>query len=352
VRSLGRLDGVIDLLGEIDGSDPAPLVDCAGSEDIFYLVYTGGTTGLSKGGINVLPVLFLGGMCRLIQGFQIEQFCRIVEAERLTATFLVPTIINQLIDQAVIRQRHDLSSLALIIYGAAPMSPDRLKLGMEIFGNVFLQLYGQSEAPQVVTTLRKADHDPERPNRLGSCGRPTALTQVRLFDADMNEVADGQPGELCVRGPLVMQGYWRNPQMTAEVFRGGWLHTGDVAIRDAEGYLTIVDRTKDMIISGGFNIYPREVEDALMNHPSVSLAAVIGIPDAKWGEAVKALVMFRPGIRAGVEELKDHVKQLRGGPWTPKSIDFVEEIAVTGLGKIDRKAIRAPYWEGQARSVS
>jgi fatty-acyl-CoA synthase len=149
-----------------------------------------------------------------------------------------------------------------------------------------------------------------------------------------------------------MDGYWKRPEANAETLKGGWLHTGDVAVRDAEGYYYIVDRTKDMIISGGFNIYPREVEDALMSHPAVASAAVIGIPDDKWGEAVKGFVVLKPGANSGVAELQAHVKEKRGAPWSPKTIDFVVSIPVTGLGKIDRKALRAPYWEGRTRGVA
>jgi fatty-acyl-CoA synthase len=149
-----------------------------------------------------------------------------------------------------------------------------------------------------------------------------------------------------------MDGYWKRPDATEEAFRGGWLHTGDVAVKDDEGYYYIVDRTKDMIISGGFNIYPREVEDALMAHPAVASACVIGVPDDKWGEAVKAFVVLKPGANTPAAELQAHVKHKRGAPWSPKTIDFLAEIPVTGLGKLDRKALRAPYWEGRVRGVA
>ena len=264
----------------------------------------------------------------------------------------MPTLVYALMDAADLRARYDLSSLQLIVYGAAPMSPDRLLEAIETFGPIFVQMYGQTEAPQCVTTLRKVDHDPAHPRRLGSCGRPNPLVEVKLFDNDMNEVERGQPGEICVRGALVMNGYWKRPDATEEAFRGGWLHTGDVAVQDESGYYYIVDRTKDMIISGGFNIYPREVEDALMSHPAVASAAVIGVPDGKWGEAVKAFVVLRAGADANFEALHAHVKAKRGGPWAPKSIEIVETIAVTGLGKVDRKTLRAPYWQGRSRGVA
>ena len=387
--SFGPIDGARDLLAEMKAVEPAPLTDEADAEAICWLAYTGGTTGRSKGvmiahrcvvnmsaiifadwewpqdirylastpithagGVNIFPTLMRGGFVRVLPGFDIEAFCRTIEAERINAAFLVPTMIYALIDAKAVRARHDLSSLETIIYGAAPMSPDRLLEGIRVFGNVFVQFYGQTEAPQVITTLRKADHDPAHPRRLGSCGRPNPLVEVSLFDFDMNAVKRGEPGEICVRSALVMNGYWKRPDATEDAFRGGWLHTGDIAVEDEDGYYTIVDRVKDMIISGGFNIYPREVEDALMSHLSVASAAVIGVPDDKWGEAVKAFVVLKPGERADFERLHAHVKAKRGGPWAPKTIEFVEAIAVTGLGKVDRKALRAPYWQGRSRGVA
>jgi len=392
--SFGAVDGARDILAELPGAVPAPLVDESATSDIAWLAYTGGTTGRSKGvmiphrslvtmtlvlyadwdwpadirflaatpishaaGVTLYPILLRGGFVRLVQGFEIETYCRVIEQEKITAVFLVPTLIYALIDAPQIRARFDLTSLDMIVYGAAPMSPDRLREGIGIFGKVFVQLYGQTEAPQCIATMRKIDHDDNKPGRLGSCGRPNPLVDIKLFDADMREVAPGEPGEICVRGTLVMDGYWKRPELTAEAFRGGWLHTGDVAVRDDEGYLYIVDRTKDMIISGGFNIYPREVEDALMAHPAVASAAVIGIPDDKWGEAVKAFVVLKPGAHNGAaglqaSELQAHVKDKRGAPWSPKSIDFIDAIPVTGLGKIDRKALRAPYWQGRSRGVA
>jgi fatty-acyl-CoA synthase len=387
--SFGAMDGARDLLAELPGAAAAPLVDESATSDIAWLAYTGGTTGRSKGvmiphrslitmtlvlyadwdwpaeirflaatpishaaGVTLYPILLRGGFVRLVQGFEVEAYCRAIEQEKITAAFLVPTLIYALIDAPTVRERFDLTSLDMIVYGAAPMSPDRLREGIKLFGKVFVQLYGQTEAPQCVTTMRKIDHDDKKPGRLGSCGRPNPLVDIKLFDADMREVAVGEPGEICVRGTLVMDGYWKRPEATAEAFRGGWLHTGDVAVRDAEGYLYIVDRTKDMIISGGFNIFPREVEDALMAHHAVASAAVIGIPDDKWGEAVKAFVVLKPGASNDAAELQAHVKHKRGAPWSPKSIDFVDAIPVTGLGKIDRKALRAPYWEGRSRGVA
>ena len=387
--SFGPMEGARDLLVEMQAAAPAALKDEGEAEAICWLAYTGGTTGRSKGvmiahrsmvnsaalifsdwdwpettrylaatpithaaGVNMFPIMMRGGFTRVLPGFDLETYCRTIQEEKINAVFLVPTLVYALIDAAELRARYDLSSLQMIVYGAAPMSPDRLREAMGIFGRVFVQLYGQTEAPQCITSLRKADHDPAHPRRLGSCGRASPLVEVKLFDLQMNEVEQGQPGEICVRGALVMNGYWKRPEATQEAFRGGWLHTGDVAVQDEDGYYYIVDRTKDMIISGGFNIYPREVEDALMSHPAVASAAVIGVPDDKWGEAVKAFVVLKPGAEASFETLHAHVKAGRGGPWAPKSVEFVEAIAVTGLGKVDRKALRAPYWEGRSRGVA
>jgi fatty-acyl-CoA synthase len=387
--SFEPMEGARDLGVEMQSNKPAPLVDEGEAEAICWLAYTGGTTGRSKGvmiphrsitnmtaiifsdwewpealrylastpithagGVNIFPVLMRGGFVRVMPGFELEAFCRTVEADKINTVFLVPTMIYGLIDAKDARARYDLSSLETIIYGAAPMSPDRLLEGMKIFGDVFLQFYAQTEAPQCITTLRKVDHDPAHPRRLGSCGRPNALVEVKLFDLDMNEVKPGESGEVCVRGALVMNGYWKRPDATQEAFRGGWLHTGDIAVEDEDGFYYIVDRLKDMIISGGFNIYPREVEDALMSHAAVGSAAVIGVPDDKWGEAVKAFVVLKRGASADFETLHAHVKAKRGGPWAPKTIEFVDAIAVTGLGKVDRKALRAPYWQGRSRSVA
>lgn len=387
--SFGPIEGGRDLLTEVASVEPAPLADEADAESICWLAYTGGTTGRSKGvmiahrcvvnmsaillsdwewpadirylastpithagGVNIFPIMIRGGFTRVLPGFDVEAFCRTVEAEKINAALLVPTMIYSLIDAKELRAKYDPSSLEMIIYGAAPMSPDRLLEGMRSYGNVFVQFYGQTEAPQCITSLRKVDHDPAHPRRLGSCGRPNPLVEVKLFDLQMNEVERGAAGEICVRGALVMNGYWKRPEATEDAFRGGWLHTGDVAVEDDDGFYTIVDRIKDMIISGGFNIYPREVEDALMSHPAVGSAAVIGVPDDKWGEAVKAFVVLKAGASADFDTLHAHVKAKRGGPWAPKSIDFVQQIAVTGLGKVDRKALRAPYWQGRTRGVA
>jgi fatty-acyl-CoA synthase len=208
---------------------------------------------------------------------------------------------------------------------------------------VFFQFYGQAEAPMTVTVMRKAEHDIDNLERLSGCGRAVPWLLVELLDNDNRPVPDGEPGEICVQGSIVMQGYRDLPELNDEVFSGGWLHTGDVAVRDRDGFLRIVDRKKDMIISGGFNIYPRDIENALALHPAVAQSAVIGVPHPKWGEAVKALVVLKEGQTASADELIALVAREKGGFQAPKSVQFIDAIPNTPVGKPDKKALRATH---------
>jgi fatty-acyl-CoA synthase len=246
----------------------------------------------------------------------------------------------------------DLSSLETIYYGAAAMSPTRLKEAIEKLGPIFFQFYGQAECPMTITVLRKDDHDTSNLARLATCGRPVPWLHVALLDDDGNAVPRGEPGEICARGPLVMQGYWNKPEETALALEGGWLHTGDIAREDEDGFYTIVDRKKDMIVSGGFNVFPREVEDVLSTHRAVANVAVIGVPDEKWGEAVKAVVVLRPDQSVDPEELMALVKERKGAHHAPKTVDFAESIPLSPLGKPDKKALRASYWGDTTRQVN
>ncbi len=369
-----------DILAVAAGFSAQRLVPRATYDDVCGMAYTGGTTGKPKGivhthrvqvamvsmelldwdwpaeirflamtpithaaGCAIMPTLLRSGTYVMAKAFAPEAFFELVQKHRITATFLVPTMLYVLLDHPAIGQAR-LESLELILYGAAPMSPQRLIEGLRVFGPVFMQIYGQSEAPMALTVLRKQDHDPERhAHRLASCGTPVIGNQIRLLDDAGQEVPDGEVGEICVRGPLVMQGYWNKPEETAHAFRHGWLGTGDLARRDADGYLYIVDRSKDLIITGGFNVFPREVEDILTQHPAVANAAVIGVADAKWGEAVTGFVMLRAGMSVDAQELIELVKQQKGAVHAPKKIEFVQALALTPLGKLDKKAIRLQY---------
>lgn len=299
------------------------------------------TTPLSHAGASLfLPTLLRGGCLYVVPSFDPASFFETVQRHRITVTMMVPTMIYALLDFPDF-DSYDMSSLERIYYGAASISPVRLREAIQRIGPVFFQFYGQSECPMTMMVLRREDHDVDDLDRLATCGRPVPWVDLRLLDEDFQEVAVGEVGEICVRGPLVMAGYWKQPELTREVFAGGWLHTGDLARRDAEGFVTIVDRTKDMIISGGFNVYPREVEDALGMHPDVAAAAVVGKPDDRWGEAVTAFVVTRGNTVIDTEELFEIVRSLKGSVHVPKSVHFIDAIPTTALGKIDKKALRA-----------
>jgi fatty-acyl-CoA synthase len=303
-------------------------------------------TPLSHAGSGmIIPTLLKQGTILIQPNFDPLAVMQAIQEYRINCMMLVPTMIYALLDHPRFAE-FDLSSLETVFYGASSISPARLKEAIQRIGPVFFQFYGQAEAPMVISVLRKSEHDVNDLRRLASCGRPVPWIRVELLDAKLQPVADGEPGEICVQGPLVMDGYRNNPELTAETLRGGWLHTGDVAVRDPGGYLRIVDRTKDMIVSGGFNIYPREIEDILGEHPAVSQVAVIGVPHPKWGEAVKALVVTRTGESASVDELVAMVTARKGSYQAPKLIEFIAAIPQTPLGKPDKKALRVQY--GQA----
>jgi fatty-acyl-CoA synthase len=360
-----------------------PAVD----EDVAWLQYTGGTTGRPKGvmlphralvaqalsylascGIPeqprylaaspithaavlpLLPTLTRGGTVITLPAFDPERWLRTVQAERINLALTVPTMLHAILDQAR-PEAFDLSSLETIIYGAAPMSPTRLLEARERIGPVLHQIYGQTENVGTATTLRRDEHDPANPDRLGSCGRAVLGAHVAVLDEDGNELPEGEIGEIGVRSRTTMLGYRNLPEQTAAVLKDGWLRSGDMARRDDEGFFYIVDRKNDMIISGGFNIYAREVEDVLATHPAVADSAVIGIPDDKWGEAVHAIIVMRAGRSIDQTELGAFVKDRKGSLYAPKSVEVVDTLPVTTVGKVDKKALRAPYWSTQDRQV-
>jgi fatty-acyl-CoA synthase len=236
---------------------------------------------------------------------------------------------------------YDLSSLETILYAASPIFPSRLAQALKVFGNVFVQAYGQSESNAVGTVLLKEEHDPvNRASLLTSCGRPAPGCLLEIRDGDDLPVPAGTPGEICLRTPSAMTRYWKNPELTAEVMRGGWLHTGDMGMVDQAGYLHIVDRKKDMVITGGFNVYPREVEIAIAEDPDVAAVAVVGIRDERWGEAVTAYIVQRPGATVNADALKARLRESKGPYQSPKHVVFVEDLPLTPVGKIDKKRLR------------
>jgi fatty-acyl-CoA synthase len=359
----------------------------AAETDVAWLQYTGGTTGRPKGvmqphrsmvqmvhthlaefeqpllprylavaplthatGLGVLPALLRGGTVVVEQGFDPGRFLDVVEAERVNCLSGLPTMIYALLDHERPETR-DLSALEVVWYATGPMSPVRLAEARERIGPVFAQIYGQTESTGIGTVLPRAAHETASLEQLASCGRPVVGNRVRVVDDDGHDVPAGEVGEIAMRSRGVMLGYRNLPEETAAALRGGWLHTGDLARQDDEGLLYIVDRKKDMIISGGFNIYASEVEAALNGHPSVGSAAVIGVPDDRWGEVVTAFVVARPGRHVDVPALQTFVKQVKGSMYAPKKILVVDSLPRTAVGKIDKKALRAPYWGDSARNV-
>ncbi len=298
---------------------------------------------LSHAGAAVLTTILLkGGSMVVAPGFEPVAFMQAVEQHRITSVLMVPTMVLALLDHPRFGE-FDLSSLEVIFYGASAFPAARLKEAIAKLGPIFFQFYGQSEAPMSISVMRRADHVSDDPLRLASCGRPTALLRVALMDEDTRPVPDGEPGEICVQGPLLMAGYLNKPEETEAALAGGWLHTGDVAIRSADGFLRIVDRKKDMIVTGGFNVFAREVEDVIATHPAVRNVAVIGVPDAKWGEAVKAVVVTVPGMTVPADELIALVRSTKGAVQAPKSVDFVDAIPLSPLGKPDKKSLRLQF---------
>ncbi len=350
-------------------------------EALFRIAYSGGTTGKPKGimcshrsavtsailqglewewpeeirhlicaplshsGAAVLTsVLARGGYMVVIPQFEPVAAMQAIEEHRITSVLMVPTMVIAMMDHPRFSE-FDLSSLEVIFYGASAFPAARLKEAIEKFGPVFFQFYGQAEAPMSVTVMRRDEHDVTRPERIAGCGRPTSLVRLALLDDDLNPVPDGEPGEICLRGPLLMSGYLNKPEETAAAFEGDWLHTGDVAVRSEDGFLRIVDRKKDMIVSGGFNVFAREVEDVIVDQPGVRQAAVIGVPHPKWGEAVKAVVVLEPDATISADEIAAAVKARKGAVHAPKSVDFVDALPLTAVGKPDKKALRVRYAE-------
>ena len=381
-----------DLVAEADKYPPRPLLAADLPPDqVIGLTYTGGTTGKPKGVMGTAqsistmtsiqlaewewpehprflmctplshagaafftPTVIKGGEMIVLGKFDPAEVLRIIEEQRISATMLVPSMLYALMDHPDSHTR-DLCSLETVYYGASAINPVRLTEAIRRFGPIFAQYYGQSEAPMVITYLPKADHDEKR---LTSCGRPTLFARTALLGEDGKPVPQGEAGEICVNGPLLAGGYWNLPEATAETFKDGWLHTGDMAREDEDGFYYIVDRVKDMIVTGGFNVFPREVEDVVAEHPAVAQVCVVGAPDDKWGEAVTAVVVLRSdaarddaAIEAMTADIQAAVKERKGSVQSPKRVVVTDSLPLTGLGKPDKKAVRAQFWEGVGRAV-
>ena len=305
-------------------------------------------------GMQIVPALCSGATIRLFSGFEPGQYLREMHADRVTHTFLVPTMINMLLEEIGGRYR-PLSELTRLGYGAAPMAPARILRAMDVFGPILSQGYGAGETTSGVCGLSAEEHvqaRAARPEHLASCGRPYLECTVEIVDDQGVPVPQGDIGEIVVSGADVFAGYWRAPELTAEVLRNGRYHTGDLARMDNEGYVYIVDRKKDMVISGGFNVYPTEVEAVLYQHPSVSEACVFAVPDEKWGESVAAHVVLKPGEDLEAVELDGFCATRLAGFKRPRMIKFVPSLPKNANGKVARKAVQGAYWTGRDRRVN
>ncbi len=361
-------------------------------DDLACIFYTGGTTGKAKGvmlshrnlwvnaivtsmsfgfgeltvalhagplfhlgaGARVYTTSLMGGQHVVIPRFTPSDVLEAIARHKVTVATFVPTMLGMIL-QLPDLDRYDLSSLKLITYGASPMPEAVLGECLHRFPGIrFAQSYGMTELSPVATILGPDDHLPSAPrHRLRSAGRPIVSAEVRIADADDREVKRGEVGEIQVRGPMVMMGYWRQPELTAKALQGGWMHTGDSGYFDDDGYLYVSDRIKDMIITGGENVYSIEVENAVGSHPEVLQCAVIAIPHPKWGEAVHAVVVRRPGSSLSAADITAHCRAVIADYKCPRSIEFRDDpLPLSSANKVNKEALRKPHWDGHVRRVN
>jgi acyl-CoA synthetase (AMP-forming)/AMP-acid ligase II len=357
-------------------------------DDVAWIVFTGGTTGRSKGvmlthralvtmtlgmqahlslpvrpryllaapmthaaGTLIPAILGHGGCVRFLPAVDPQRIAAEIEANAVNVLFLPPTAIYMMLAMPNIRQ-FNYESLTHLIYAAAPMAEDKLVEAIDVFGPVLAQMYGQSEYPMIISYMGPEAHLSAlemAPQRLASAGQESMIAHVAVLDEEGNELADGEIGEISVRGPLLMKGYLGSS--VGPTCAQGWLRTGDIGRRDNDGYIYLLDRSKDMIISGGFNVYSIEVENVLLGCDEVAQCAVIGVPDEKWGEAVKALVELKPGQSIAPEALIARCRDQLGSVKAPKTLEIWQELPRNGIGKIQKREIRERFWKGQARRV-
>ena len=298
-----------------------------------------------------LSYLIVGATNIFLSEFDPARVVSCIEREAVTAALMVPTMINAVINLPQIAGAN-LGSLRTLVYGASPIPPAVLTRALEMFQCDFAQAYGMTET-SAITVLGPADHNPtDMPERLTSAGRPALGVEMRVVDDKGALLEQGGVGEVACRGPVVMNGYWNAPQATADAIRDGWMHTGDLGYVDDAGYLYITDRKKDMIVSGGENVYPREVEDVLFEHPGVLEAAVIGVPDERWGERVHAVLVARAGVALHVDDVIGFARTRLAGYKVPKSADIVTELPKNATGKVLKTELREPFWRDHTRGVA
>lgn len=385
-------DGTLDYESLL--RDAKPVDDARrDADDVAGIFYTGGTTGRAKGVMlthdNIManamnglvinksnqqdvylhsaPMFHLadcsstfgltlvGATHAFIPFFEPTAMLEAIQRYRVSVALMIPTMVSMLLNHPEFKN-YDLSSIRAVAYGAAPIPESLLRRAIQEFQCEFYQGYGMTELSPLCAMLPPEDHlcdgTPEQQKRLRAAGIPIYTAEVAVMDENDREVPRGQVGEICARGPMVMKGYWKQPEATAEALRGGWMHTGDMGYMDEDGYIFLVDRSKDMIVTGGENVYSVEVETALYEHPAVLEAAVVGIPDEEWGEAVHAVVVTKPGHNATEEELIHHCHGLIANYKCPKSVSFSKaELPKSPVGKILKRELRAPFWEGQERQI-
>ena len=395
VALTGAAPGFVDYEELVsDGTSEDPRIP-SHADDLARINYTGGTTGRPKGIrlprrsdmavmrnllLDTVPQLsphdvFIGlqplyhavwsyilpcwvrGACQVITpAFSPQPALSLIEKKGVTIIKTVPTVLTRIINHPQIHD-YDLTRVNSIIYGASPMPLEKLKQGITLFGQVFIQNYGQAEAPVTISTLSKKDHiidvAPEETGRLASAGRPYTMVDVRVINDSGDDVPIGELGEVIVRGDHMMEGYWNQPpEVTAESLKNGWLYTRDIGRLDDNGYLYLVDRKSEMIITGGLNVYPNEVEQVLYMHAAVMEAAVFGVPDEQWGETVAAGVVLKPGMKTTQAELIDFCRQHLASYKKPRLITFHESLPKSDANKILRRALKEAYWKGRARKIN
>jgi len=304
-------------------------------------------------GVISIPLLAIGATTVMIPRAEPELIMQSIERHRVTTIFLPPTVIYTMLAHPAVRS-YDYGSLQNLIYAAAPMSVEKLRDAMDVFGPVLVQTFGQAEAPMVCTVFSRHDHVAalrDAPERLASCGRPGLFSELAVMDDEGNLLPPGETGELVVRGDLVMAGYFNNPEATMESRADGWHHTGDIGRLDADGFVYITDRKRDMIITGGFNVFPSEIEQVIWSHEAVRDCAVIGVPDSKWGEAVVAVVELKNGRSCDAAEIVALVKSALGSVKTPKAVEFWPELPRSNVGKVLKRAIRNSFWKAEGRRI-
>ncbi|MEO8296225.1 MAG: fatty acid--CoA ligase [Burkholderiales bacterium] len=387
----GPAEGCLDYDSWVAAQPAVDPAQPAGADDTVIQMYTSGTTGLPKGAqitngnlaanlskvdsedvgrwhpedIAVVPLplfhaggstyamyaLYAGGSIVILREAQAPLILGAIRQHAVTKIGVVPAVLGIMLNHPDCADT-DFSHLEQITYGGAPIPVDLLERSIQTMKCGFLQMFGMTESTTVGTVLKNEDHDPARPEKLTSCGRVCNGVELKIVDPDGKELPAGETGEILLRGPFITKGYWNRPEATAAAIRDGWYFTGDAGTLDADGYLYVRDRIKDMIISGGENIYPAEVESALSRHPDVLEVAVIGVPDAKWGEAVKAVVVPRPGRTIDPQEMLAFARSQIAGYKCPKSIDVVETMPRNASGKLLKRVLREPYWKDQTRQVS